>query len=743
MERRRDVPYNSVRVWRGFKGQGLSWQQFCQKLGGVFIPTTPQIQEPLGLSAYLPTVLPEEKPACLPDEVALVFYSSQDDYRKTFSTTAGRAYGFLHSAAFDFSCRRSHSGFPAAFTGELMPDKPYALFTNSCNWQEGRSGFYAGLRKGDIDAETFLRLFGTLINSFIEGIDITVDSAYFIITEEYLLYWEHRPEPYAFETGGWARAFCDITSPVLIKDFTSVTLPASLHDAHQGLEIHGGECLNIKLEKQAVALSRKEDDMKIDRIGVYGRNGNSHVAPADTIVSYWSALGAGGDGFWAEVRLTARERLVCQPSGVYDRLKFQSTVLDEAYQPTGEVGQDFPWEKHCPNHPELDEVLRIFGRRADILLSVPVNEPRTQQLDLAERCLSHLLSFGLASRVIMTGGKEVCEYLQSSCPDITVAINPAGLDIRNACQEAKKIGAGLILVSPRQVQEDASGYIAASGLQTLVLVDDFSLSPTEFSRLRKLVPITGIIARSVERTVALIEPPALVMSDDFSGSRINSHIWSCGYSHANRDTTISQDDGLIFAITEGGEYSGGGAVTRISIHGRFDAQVDFQVDNPQRATTFELAAIGVDPGYFHIDNSDLDSKTVNLTFDVHGAPPYASSERDEADGFRIGWNNGYSIARVDEKWNADSVNMYNRYSRDVGSGRKENNTGSLRLTRNGPVFNAYYRDDWNREWVCSGSALVPSLSEDVFIRLAAKHWKKGGIPPANRVKFTHFRLYQF
>ena len=53
------------------------------------------------------------------------------------------------------------------------------------------------------------------------------------------------------------------------------------------------------------------------------------------------------------------------------------------------------------------------------------------------------------------------------------------------------------------------------------------------------------------------------------------------------------------------------------------------------AETAFLAAIQVDPGY----------REVNLTFDVHGAPPYASSERDENDGFRIGWNNGPALTK--------------------------------------------------------------------------------------------------
>ena len=67
----------------------------------------------------------------------------------------------------------------------------------------------------------------------------------------------------------------------------------------------------------------------------------------------------------------------------------------------------------------------------------------------------------------------------------------------------------------------------------------------------------------------------------------------------------------------------------------------------------------------------------------------------------------------------------------------------LRLVRHGQVFNAYYSDKYNRQWVLSGSVLVPTLCQDVFIRLGAKHLPKHGrIPPRNRIRFSAFRLYQ-
>jgi hypothetical protein len=242
----------------------------------------------------------------------------------------------------------------------------------------------------------------------------------------------------------------------------------------------------------------------------------------------------------------------------------------------------------------------------------------------------------------------------------------------------------------------------------------------------------------------MVTPSAQVLADTFDGTTIDRSIWTCGYSHQNQDTQISLCNGLTITIKEGGSYSGGAAVTLLPVHGRFDARVDFHVANPHQGTTFEMAAIGIDPGYFHIDNSDLNSRNVNLTFDVHGAPPYASSERDENDGFRLGWNNGYNLTKFDSNWEAASVNMYNKYSRDVGNGASDNPAGTLRLVRNGSVFNAYSKDKYNKAWVCTGSELVSNLGPDIHLRLAAKHWNKGGrSAPHNQVTFTNFRLLQF
>jgi hypothetical protein len=116
------VPPDAVRVWRGFfrkdVKQGVKQpDDFFSKLGKTFIPVTVQMQRLFGLTAYLPAVMPAAKPEGVPDEIALVFYRSQQAYKGAGDCAGGRAYGLLHSTIFDLD--KSISDFPSPFGGAL------------------------------------------------------------------------------------------------------------------------------------------------------------------------------------------------------------------------------------------------------------------------------------------------------------------------------------------------------------------------------------------------------------------------------------------------------------------------------------------------------------------------------------------------------------------------------------------------------------------------------------------------
>ncbi len=528
----------------------------------------------------------------------------------------------------------------------------------------------------------------------------------------------------------------------------------------------------------------KEDN----RIAVYGLHGSSHKSPKDTKVSYWAALGAGADGIVAALQITKDGTIVCCPDSqlsahggsifnVNDEdlkdLKyfdagaaFHSVPLDNNNQSLDKKGKYHPWAgreiseqeltppegskpvKRALRYPLVSDMLREFGRRSGIFLLIASDDNGPL---IAEKALEELKTLGLSRKVTVIASAEVCGIVKGISPVTPVACiaDPARKYEENTAS-ASKLDPQYLLVNLEDLTEE-NGFTGKSTIPLLVTSgkNKYAPSPEEFEKILGWENVAGICFRAVEECVDLVTPPALIISDDLkTGTEkypVDPDIWSCGYSHISDYVQLLQDKGFVISLPAGGPYAGGAALTLLPIYGRFDARVDFEVSDPQQGTTLEMAAISQDPGYYRADKNKLRSKDLNLTFDVHGAPPYASSERDETDGFRIGWNNGFNLTRIDPDWSASSSNMYNRYGRNVGSGAKDNPRGTLRLVRTGSVFNSYYRDAYNKEWVCSGSALVPNLAEDVHIRLAAKHWPKGGMEtaPGNKIVFTNFKLYQF
>lgn len=503
-------------------------------------------------------------------------------------------------------------------------------------------------------------------------------------------------------------------------------------------------------------------------------SGDQLTTPADTFEAYWSAIGAGADGLALTVRLTADLIPIClaqvelsATTGDTRRIdeinaselamldagcQFRSTELNADNRPTGKRGDDLPWlgaaaKQRNVTHSTLRDILRMFGRRCEILLLLPEN----MLVIHVSNVVDVITDTGLSHRVTVAGSAEQLKNVPAPIARALLTIDPlASITIAHEL-EARTVIAPFMSafdsgtnLAPALLSE-LMAAIDAANLALMLSLDANQPAPPPAYKDALWVssPITALLAPAVLATAEVITSPALMIHDDFKGSKIDQDIWNAGYSHINQDTQIYQQDGLHIVIRSGGVYSGAAAVCHLPIHGKFDARIGFYVENPHQGTTFEMAAISIDPGYFHIDNSDLDSRSVNLTFDVHGAPPYASSECDENDGFRCGWNNGFNLTRIDADWNADSVNMYNKYGRDVGSVSIELNRGELRLVRNGAIFATYYRDAHNRAWVNSGAMLVHNLSTDIFIRLAAKHWvKQNPEPPNNHVTFYNFCLYQ-
>lgn len=194
------------------------------------------------------------------------------------------------------------------------------------------------------------------------------------------------------------------------------------------------------------------------------------------------------------------------------------------------------------------------------------------------------------------------------------------------------------------------------------------------------------------------------------------------------------DDGLHVDVIEGKTYASAGVVSQFSLDREFLADVDFTYDNPAVANMMVLAVINQDvwPAYYHrpgIQNKPS-AFYQNHAYDTHGAAPFVSMEREEADGFRI---MKYTSTGGVYEWYG------NWYLGDVGDGTATR--GRLRIERRGRFFSGYYQDDNNADWVGVGTLENASMNDRVNLRLGAKHYPKSGAPdPLQRLHVCFSKL---
>ena len=243
------VPPDAVRVWRGFRLQTQTADDFLTALSTIFIPATAILQRLYGLIAYLPTVLPKSKPAGIPDEIAIVFYRSQQAYNDTKLIVAGRTYSKLHSAVFAFPA--SLSAFPVLLGSTLGVDIPYFLFSDAVDWQTGYSQVYVGARKPDMTTEDFTARTLRYLQGVQKNRPNGMDGAIACVSATSMVYWEHWKDEAASMKGHIAN-LAALSDRVLLQPHQGVQVNPSLN-AHDpgitgGVE---GKSFNILFPRQS------------------------------------------------------------------------------------------------------------------------------------------------------------------------------------------------------------------------------------------------------------------------------------------------------------------------------------------------------------------------------------------------------------------------------------------------------------------------------------------------------------
>lgn len=118
----------SVRLWLGWRSEPYvkkvdGWDRFVTHLSATFIPATWQVMRAYGLLTYVPSVLTAASASGLPEEVALLCYSTTEAYESSKKTVAGRSYSVMHGAIFDIGTVGSRSKADWAST-DVEGNKP-------------------------------------------------------------------------------------------------------------------------------------------------------------------------------------------------------------------------------------------------------------------------------------------------------------------------------------------------------------------------------------------------------------------------------------------------------------------------------------------------------------------------------------------------------------------------------------------------------------------------------------------
>lgn len=234
-----------VRCWWGFRRPDLSQEQFLSQLGSLFIPATiyvPGVRLQV-LTAYMPAILPTHTDRRIPDEVALVFYSSINAYNKSMTSLEGRSYQLLHSAVFAIP-PSSTVGFPPQLGGELSFGQPYFLYAKSgTNWQAEDVQFLCGVRKSNMSPAQFK---AALLEAFTELQSSECASVIVVrASEDCLTAWAIAPSHSDLNALG---ALSDLVDVVLLSKDKKAETPSDLDGAANWLTVEPADFFNFQFE---------------------------------------------------------------------------------------------------------------------------------------------------------------------------------------------------------------------------------------------------------------------------------------------------------------------------------------------------------------------------------------------------------------------------------------------------------------------------------------------------------------
>lgn len=245
------VAPNSVYVWRGFMAPPpQTYANFAGFLGSVFVPACALLQPPVGLRAYIPTMVPQtNKPAALPDQTALMFWATPQSHDEANGAIAVRIYQNLHGDAYDMV--RSHlpeiplalPSVAIAFTAE----QPYYLFEESADWMQGKVQHLVGSRPVKISSELFLASVYNWAADFKINRPEGIDGALICCGNDYAVAWVHASATVR-SFSKILNGFAKLVRPQLRISPRRAKLPSGLWDKWTGLDLTLPENISLNIQ---------------------------------------------------------------------------------------------------------------------------------------------------------------------------------------------------------------------------------------------------------------------------------------------------------------------------------------------------------------------------------------------------------------------------------------------------------------------------------------------------------------
>jgi len=241
------IPPDAVRVWRGYRAPALALGDFLSKLGTVFVPATVEMQIKVGLEGYVPSIPGglAAKPDSVPDETAILFWTTQQTYTDGFNTLAVRTYTLTHGAVY-----RPPSGadFPTLFKGTLAAEKPCYLIAKPADWMKGEVQHLIGSRPAAVKPNDFRGGIATVLAQVQKQAGVA--GAIACAGDDYLVYWE------LAGSGSGGSGIDSLTkllgwSRLLLPNSTS--LESGLWDVWPGMTINSGDSFNMQFKRRREA----------------------------------------------------------------------------------------------------------------------------------------------------------------------------------------------------------------------------------------------------------------------------------------------------------------------------------------------------------------------------------------------------------------------------------------------------------------------------------------------------------